>query len=129
MSKFLNIFWILALALVIGQMTVMPTLAFAQGDCGKNTTSNGNQLPNPLCVGSITELLNNIIKGLLVIAIPIVTIMVLYGAFLIMSSAGDPGKIETGKKTILYAAIGFAILLIANGITFIVKDLLGYTGK
>ncbi|TSC89909.1 MAG: hypothetical protein G01um10143_399 [Parcubacteria group bacterium Gr01-1014_3] len=121
---------IFASFIILNSLFLIPSLATAQPfrDPGSDST-DASELPNPLSVGSITELLDKIIRGLLVIAIPIVTIMVLYGAFMIMSSAGDPGKIETGKKTILYAAIGFAILLVSNGISLIVADLIGYKAK
>lgn len=40
-------------------------------------------------------------------------LMVIYGGFLYMTAAGEETKTETGKKVILYAVIGIAIILIS----------------
>ncbi len=103
--------------------------ALAQGDGGKNITPDASELPNPLKVKSLQDLFTAVIRGLWPILMAIATVMVLYGAYQIMSSAGDPGKVENGKKTILYAAIGVALLLLSSAIIFILQNLLGYTGK
>lgn len=66
---------------------------------------------------------NRIIDGLGIISTAIVTIMVLFGGFQIMTAAGDPEKIKTGKHTIFYAVVGFIILLFAGGITVILRNL------
>jgi len=69
---------------------------------------------------------NNVIYFLsTTIAIPLTAIMVLVGAFQITTSAGDPEKFSQGRKTILYAAIGFLIALVATGVTSIIKSALG----
>lgn len=58
------------------------------------------------------------------IAIPLSVIMVLVGAFQMMTSAGEPEKISQAKKTMTYAAIGFGIALVAGGITTLLKSIL-----
>lgn len=58
------------------------------------------------------------------IAIPLATIMVLIGAFQFITGGGDPEKISKARKTILYAAIGFAVALIASGVSSIIKSIL-----
>ena len=55
------------------------------------------------------------------IAMPLATIMILVGAFQLITSAGNPEKVSQGRKTIMYAAIGFILALIAGGITDIIK--------
>lgn len=59
------------------------------------------------------------------IATPLAVIMVLVGAFKLITSAGNPEKVSEGRKTILYAAVGLAIALVAGGIVSIIKSLLG----
>lgn len=54
------------------------------------------------------------------VAIIIGIIMVFYSAFLYVSSFGDDSKAETAKKTLLWAAIGTAVVLAAK---FIVDTL------
>lgn len=82
-----------------------------------------NTLPNPLNIYTINDLLSKIFEALTIIAVPIVTAMVLWGAFKIITSAGDPGKVKEGGRAILWAAVGFGILLLANGAVDILKSL------
>jgi uncharacterized membrane protein len=87
-----------------------------------NTTITLN---NPIGTSSFTDVANNVIYFIATtIAIPLTAIMVLVGAFQITTSAGDPEKFSQGRKTILYAAIGFAIALVATGVTSIIKSLI-----
>ena len=43
----------------------------------------------------------------------IATIMVIYGGFLYITSAGEDGGAEKGKKILIYAATGIVIILIS----------------
>ncbi|MEK7520756.1 MAG: hypothetical protein AAB560_01630 [Patescibacteria group bacterium] len=82
-------------------------------------------LDNPLKITSIAALIDNIAGYLILIAAPIAVLMILFAAFQIMSAGGNEERVTKGKKTILYAVIGFAIILISKGITMIVQQLLG----
>ena len=87
-------------------------------------------LPNPLsCDTTETQsgvecVLNVLIKALWAIAIPLATLMILVGAFLLMTSQGNPEKIESGKKTITYAVLGLVIIALASSIVAVVQSLL-----
>ena len=83
------------------------------------------KLPNPLGrIGTIPELLNNIAGYLIYISIPVVTIMIIYGAFQMLTAADSPEKFKSGKQTIVYALIGFIIVLLAKGITALIEEIL-----
>ena len=43
-------------------------------------------------------------------------LMILYAAFLYMTSAGDDTKIEKAKKTFIYGIVGIIIAMLAYGI-------------
>ncbi len=58
------------------------------------------------------------------ISIPITSIMVLWGGFQILTAAGDPEKVKTGGKTVLYAAIGFAVIIISKAIVYLITDII-----
>ena len=53
------------------------------------------------------------------------TIMVILGAFTIVTAGGDPSKLSSGRNYILYAMIGFAIALFSTAIPTLVQGLLG----
>ena len=98
-----------------------------------NTVTNPG-LVNPLCPptdpncsrSDVEGLLNSIIDWLLRIATPIAVGMILVGAFQIMFAGGDEEKFKRGRNTILYTAIGYAIILIGRGITLIIQDFLSH---
>lgn len=99
---------------------------FASSHITTGPTQDLFELPNPLGTTSITGLLKDIIDALTIfIAPPIAVLMIIIGAFQMLSAGGDPEKFKTGKKTILYAAIGFAILLLARLIIGLVQEILG----
>ncbi len=55
----------------------------------------------------------------------IAVLMIVVGAYQILFSAGDPKGWEAGKKTIIYAVIGFAIVLLAEVVVDIIRELVG----
>ena len=81
-------------------------------------------LTNPLGCPDFLCVFTRIANALFNISVPIVSVMVLVGAFQIMFSTGDPEKLRTGKKTIIYAAVGFAVVLMANGVAAIIQNIL-----
>jgi hypothetical protein len=81
-------------------------------------------LTNPLGVGTIPALIDKIATYLIELAAPIVTIMILIGAFKMLTAAGNETKFAEGKKTVTYAAIGMAIVILAKGITAIITSFL-----
>lgn len=66
-----------------------------------------------------------IINFLFTIAIPLCAIMVLVGGFQMLTAAGDPTKFSNGRKTILYAVAGFAVILVAGGVATLIRNVLG----
>lgn len=90
-----------------------------------NNPSGGFQIPNPLKDDTIPEILNTVAGFLYTLAIAVVTIMVLWGGFQILTAAGSPERIDRGKKTLLYAVIGTVVILIAGGIADLTADILG----
>jgi len=85
----------------------------------------GLEIPNPLSCNDIGCALYRIATFLLDIATPILTIMILWGGFQILTAAGNPQKLEQGRKTLQWAIIGFAIVLINWGFASIIREILG----
>lgn len=82
-------------------------------------------LPNPLACNDIPCVGQKIVSGLFYLVTPIVVIMVLIGAFQILTAGGSPDRVTKGRNTIFYAVVGYAIVLIAQGLVFIIKEVLG----
>lgn len=71
-------------------------------------------VPDPSgSTGGGTETIQNsivaIVNGIIGILGIVCVLFVLVGGITYLTSAGDPAKVEKGKKTILYALIGLAI--------------------
>lgn len=99
------------------------------GVSSKSNTSNSAapvKLVNPLGGQNFQQVTANIISFILNdIAIPLTVIMVLVGAFEMITSGGNAEKVSKGRKTLLYAAIGFAVVLLASGVTSLIQNILG----
>jgi len=87
--------------------------------------TNPITLPNPLSANSFQAVVAQVSDFLLFIAVPLTAIMALVGGFQMITAGGDPEKFSKGRKTLMYAAIGFAVVLIAGGVASIIKNFLG----
>ena len=79
---------------------------------------------NPFKAKSFEELIDAIINFIFWVAMAIVPIMIVVAAFYFLTSGGDPEKIRTAKKIILYTFIGLFIIFLAKGIVAIIKQIL-----
>lgn len=95
-------------------------LAFSQGKTGSGNKSVS--LENPLKWDNIQDILKGVSDWLISFGAPIAIFMILVGAFMFLTSGGEPAKVERGKKTILWTIIGYGILLLGTEITKIVSD-------
>jgi len=71
-------------------------------------------LDNPIDSKSFDEVIAGVVGFLVPFGAAVLVIFILYGGFQMMTSGGDPKKHEAGRKTLLWAAIGFAILFLAG---------------
>ena len=123
--KFVQLFFLVFFML----LSVLPYSALASSH---GSGSTGGERPvsitlqNPLrCLpsGTLADCVNNAINALIFIAAPIASIMVLIGGFQMMFAAGEPEKIARGRKTILYAAVGFAVIIMAKGVVVVLRSI------
>lgn len=82
-------------------------------------------LTNPIGISSVEEAIQRFIEIVaFYLGPPIVIILVMIGAYQMLFAAGDPERFSTGKKTVLYAIIGYVVLLLATGVGYIILDVL-----
>jgi len=88
-------------------------------------------LPNPLSSlgqgATLLTVVQAVASFLLFIAAPLCGIMVIVGGFQMMTAAGNPTKFSNGRKTLIYAAVGFVIVLFASSIVPLLKNILSGT--
>ncbi len=89
------------------------------------------KLPNPLgSTQTIPQLIDRIVNFLITIAsFAILPFMIVWGAYQLLMSAGEPAAVKSGRETITWAVIGYALLLISKGIILIIQEVLGAGGS
>lgn len=84
--------------------------------------NNGGQLPS-FCddytktdkdKNPVVSTINKVANVIAFIAGAVAIIMVMYGGFQLMTSNGDSGKITKARETILYAAVGLVVIIMAR---------------
>jgi len=72
---------------------------------------------------ALSKVLNNIVTLGSLLGGLICAIMIVWGGVVILTAAGAPEKVQTGRQVILYAAVGLVIILIANGLVATITSL------
>ena len=80
---------------------------------------------SPITHKTFGALVDAIISFIFTIALVLVPLLIVIGAFNIMTAAGDPKKVAAGKSIITYALIGFAVLLLAKGLIAMLEEVIG----
>lgn len=79
--------------------------------------------PPPGVPTDLITLITNITGGVLEIAGGVIVIMIMYGAFLILTSANNPKRYDAGKQTIIYSLIGLVIILFSSWLVHTIANL------
>jgi hypothetical protein len=87
----------------------------------------GSTLCDPFGGKTIFTIIQNIIGYLIKIGAPILAVMVIYGGFLILTAGDSPEKVKSGKDVILWAVVGYTIVLCSWGVIYIMGEII--TGK
>lgn len=88
-----------------------------------NTPIGGVTFTGPFGNATITSVLNNIANYAVIIAAPLSTVMVIYGAFQILTAQGKAPQITAGKTTIKYALGGLVVVVVARLLVSIVSGI------
>lgn len=115
----------MALLLVIAAPQVMaaPPSGGTTGDSTEQVIDLKDLSPLGTC-GKLDCILVKILDFVFYLAIPLTSIMVLWGGFQILTAAGNPEKVKTGGKTVLYAAVGFAVVILSKAVAFLITDII-----
>jgi len=82
-------------------------------------------LTNPLAADNLIDALNAFLNFLFFLAMAVAPILIIYAAFLILTSGGDPAKVSKGRQIILWTLIAVAIVLLAKAFPAIIKGAFG----
>ncbi len=99
------------------------------GDNGENGETpdgeNGGTFLNPIGAQSLEEAINNIFNFFVYLVFVLAPIMIIYAAFLILTSAGKAEQLNKGKTIILWSLVAIAIVLLAKGLPSLIRTLVG----
>jgi hypothetical protein len=80
---------------------------------------------NPLGASSFTDLINNLIDFLFTISIIVAPILLVIAGIIFMTAAGDPSRVATARRMLLWTIVGFGIILISKGLVTVLQGVLG----
>ncbi|MEV4178795.1 pilin [Nonomuraea sp. NPDC049709] len=79
-------------------------------------------LAAPASLNAVIDNLRNVIVGLLV---ALATLFLTVGGVRYILAGGDPGEVESAKKTLRYAALGYGIAVLAPLLVSVLKGIVG----
>ena len=95
-------------------------LGFTPWNCNVNEWSGNDSIK-----ANILMICFNVLTDITVLAAYLVIGYSIYGGYLYILSSGDPTKVTNGKKTLIHAFTGLAIVLLANVIMNTIRIALG----
>jgi hypothetical protein len=83
------------------------------------------EINNPIACDDIPCLLNRVVGFIRNVALMVAPIIFIIAGLMYYFSGGNPEQAKKATNLIKYAIIGIVIILIANGITAVIKDIMG----
>lgn len=84
-----------------------PYAVFAQ----VNPESTGATLNNPANVPDIQTFIANVLKAVVEISLPILTLFIVYSGFLFVTARGNAEKIKHARENFMYVILGAILIL------------------
>lgn len=113
---------------LLAGVLVLPSIGLAVDPCCDNdpaTPCSIIKLCNPLNYDTFEELVESVANFIFVIALALAPLMIIIGAFYLITAGGDPGRVKTAKMIFLYTGIGILIVLFARGLIAIIRSAVG----
>ncbi len=90
---------------------------------GADGSSSGSSLQNPLQFGGIAEFIAGALTVMLQVALPIISLFILYAGFMFVSAQGNTEKLAAARNNFFYVVIGAILILGA----WVIATLIGGT--
>jgi len=87
----------------------------------------GIEIPNPIEHESLEDLIHAIVSFIRNVALALAPIIFIFAGLKYYFAGGSPEKAKEATNLIKWALIGLVIILIANGITAVIRDVMGTT--
>ena len=83
-----------------------------------------DEICNPIASDDLISLVKAVGAWVYKLAFPVAVVMIIYAGALLMLSQGNTKLIERGRKMLLYAVIGLAVILIGRGFFTLIRSIL-----
>jgi len=94
------------------------------GGGGTEDKSVSLEFKNPLAANDFRELIDALLSWIFWLSIPIAVIIIIYAGIVMAGSGGNPEKFGHGKKILLWAVIGLAVIFIGRGFIALIESVL-----
>ena len=83
-------------------------------------------LPAPVIskIGDVPALICDVINWVFTFLVILTTLFIIIAAFKYLTSAGDPTRVTSANKTLIFAAVAIAVALVAKGIPIAITSFL-----
>ncbi len=82
------------------------------------------EIEPPLEHKTIPKLIKAIVAFLRNFALALAPVIIVLAGYFFVTSGGDPAKIVQAKKMVIYALVGLAIILTAEGIVALIEEVI-----
>lgn len=104
---------------IVTGVLVMPLWIF-----GASLTGGENEIGNPIKSQTFDQLLSNFFNKINPVVMLVAMFFVLLSGYKFLTAQGEPGKIKEAQQMFLWTAIGVAIIVGAQLIIKIIKDII-----
>jgi len=125
MNKFLIVLLSLGLLLSFSSVHAADTCEEYCADTTLDMPEGSVCYCNPLSGDGLSSIIDPIIGFIFKISVVVVPVLVIYGAFMIITAAGDAEKIKQAKQIIFWTLVGFIIVLLSRGMSDLIEVLIG----
>ena len=80
-------------------------------------------LSNPITSDNVTTLLEKLYRGFIAIVVPILVLVLVYSGFIFVTAQGNEEKLKTAKRNAGYVVVGLIIILAAEVLIAVFKNL------
>lgn len=84
------------------------------------------EIKNPLQAKTFTDIINNILNFLFGFAIVLAPILVAFAGFTLLTAGGNPAQLTKAKGILLWTVVGFGVILLARGLTTVLRKIIGF---
>lgn len=111
-------FYFFEIIFILTMIALLP-LSMRAAACPSGTLC----IDSPVKWNDLEQLINALIDFVFYLTVIILPGVIMYGGIRMVISRGDPKEFEEGKKILIWAGIGFVIMLLAKGMVKFIADI------